>query len=150
MSKHLASHFSFFILLLLYFSFTFSTNVLSLNWAYTCIFPGLYPIIKVPYNKTIYMFPYNFWMLISFCVHLYVSRRSRKEGKVHRSAALETAAMTAGTRRGVSLSRRRNTLETTPLTGERHLSPDTHIHTNTHYQLCGCIQLGDFRLRMRS
>lgn len=43
--------------------------------------------------------------------------------------------MTAGTLRGVSLSRHRNTLATTPLTGERHLSTDTHRDTRT--QVCG-------------
>ena len=67
-----------------------------------------------------------------FCAHACVFRRWRKEARVHRNAALETAAMTAGTLRGVSLSLHHDTLVTTLLTGERNLSALTQSHTHTH------------------
>lgn len=56
-------------------------------------------------------------------VWVYACRRVKKEETVHRSAASETAATTAGTLRGASLSHRRDTHVTTPWTG------DTHTHT---------------------
>lgn len=92
--------------------------------------PGLYPAIKVLYGKncihvSIYFVDVD--MFLQY-VHVYVSRRVRKEGRVHRSVALETAAMTAGTLRGVSLCHHRSTLEITPSTGERHQSTETHSH----------------------
>jgi len=63
-----------------------------------------------------------------FCARVCVCRRVRKEATVHRNAVLETAAMTAGTLRGVSLYLHHDTLATTPLTGERHLPILTLTH----------------------
>lgn len=72
---------------------------------------------KTTYSKSI--------LLCSLCV----CRKVRKEATAHRNAVSETAAMTAGTLRGVSLFLHHDTLVTTPLTGERHLS--AHMHTRT-------------------
>lgn len=52
------------------------------------------------------------------------------EGRALRSAACETAATTAGTLRGASLSLHHDTHVTTPSTGERHLS--THTASVSH------------------
>lgn len=65
----------------------------------------------------------------SLVLFMCVCRRVRKEET--RNAVLETVAMTAGTLRGVSLSLHHDTLETTPWTGERHLS----THTRHMYNL---------------
>lgn len=73
----------------------------------------------------------------TYCVHTCVCRRAIKEATIHRSTASETAAMTAGTPRGVSLFLRPDTPATTPLTGESHLSTHTtHAHVVSPFFAC--------------
>lgn len=126
-----------------------------ISWACACIFRSLQPIIIYPitYNKLhtlSHRLPRCLYNLGDTCV----CRRVKKEARVCRNAALETVVTTAGTPRGASLSHHHGTRVTIPLTGERHLSAETHtfricaseVFQTSKYFLWMkvCLRWGDF------